>query len=206
MDGAKIYLVVMLACCLLNNNAPAAESAADGKEKSMMCQLCHGSDGISQEPLVPKLAGQHAEYIIKQILEFQIANRFNERMTPMSHAFDELGDLKDIAAYFSSQKPMQGVTFSSVALPLGKHIYENGIATRGVFACRGCHGSHAEMKRNENAMFPVIAGQHKSYLVKQLLDFREQCRRTDASGSMHNITKALTKSEIQAVAEYVSSL
>lgn len=198
-----IFLVLLFAWFA---SPHAAETPMPGKDKSALCQHCHGKNGVSKEPLIPKLAGQHRAYIMKQIHDFQIAYRYNALMTPMSHAFDEIQDIKDIANYFASQKPMQGAGISNDTTELGKRIYENGIETRGIFACASCHGSRTVTERTVNPMFPVIMGQHKAYLVKQLLDFREQTRLTDPSGIMLSISQSLSKEEISAVADYISGL
>lgn len=205
MSGLQFLLLFsLLFCCLATLHA--AEPPLPGKDKSTLCQHCHGVNGISDEPMIPKLAGQYRDYIIKQIFDFQIANRHNELMTPMAHAFDNIQDIRDIASFFASQPPMRGRRPNNLGMKLGKPIYENGLQERGVFACSGCHGKLAGNAQTNNSMFPVLAGQHRSYLIKQLLDFRDHRRQTDPSGIMHNISKSLTKKEIYAVAEYISGL
>ncbi|MDO8413631.1 MAG: cytochrome c, partial [Gallionellaceae bacterium] len=75
-----------------------------GKEKSTMCQGCHGEDGNSAAPNFPKLAGQYALYIQKQIREFKSGVRKDPIMSDMAATITSEQDLLDISAYFASQK------------------------------------------------------------------------------------------------------
>jgi cytochrome c553 len=186
----------------------ASAEAGIGQKKSAVCQGCHGSDGVSADANIPKLAGQHADYIIKQIVEFQAQNRRDERMSPMAQAITNVQDARDIAAYFSAQKPMRGNPTKSPKAQLGKKIYENGLPARGIDACAGCHGVDGKGKggATNNALFPMIGGQHKQYIVKQLNDFKSNKRTTDPTGIMTHIGRKLEKAELDAVAEYVASL
>ena len=80
-----------------------------GKEKSALCQGCHGEDGNSATPDFPKLAGQYAVYIQKQINDFKSGTRKDPVMTDMAATITDPKDLLDISAYFASQPQMKGV-------------------------------------------------------------------------------------------------
>lgn len=172
-----------------------------GKEKSQLCQGCHGEDGNSAASTFPKLAGQFANYLQKQIHDFQAERRIDPTMSGMAATITEKQDLLDITAYFASQKHMKG---SGSGNEKGKNIYLEGTAG-GAYGCVNCHGENGKGKAPHNAMFPVIGGQHKDYLVKQLTDFNKDERKNDPSGMMGDIAKKLTPAEIEAVADYLST-
>ena len=82
--------------------ANAADIAA-GKEKTMSCAGCHGTEGISQAGMFPNLAGQHAEYLESALKQYRDGDRENDMMTPMAKGLSD-ADIKDIAAYYASLK------------------------------------------------------------------------------------------------------
>ncbi len=174
-----------------------------GKEKSSMCQGCHGADGNSAAPNFPKLAGQYADYIRKQVLDYQSGVRADPTMSGMAAAVTSSQDLLDIAAYFASQKQMKGSGASNEA---GKKLYLAGDSGRNIYGCVNCHGENGKGKAPGNALFPIVGGQHKDYLVKQLTDLKSRARTNDPAGMMAAIAKSMTDEDIQAVAEYLSGL
>jgi outer membrane protein OmpA-like peptidoglycan-associated protein len=74
----------------------------------------------------------------------------------------------------------------------------------GAFRCVKCHGEFGKGQPLNNNLFPVIGGQHKDYLVKQLTDFKTEERENDRSGMMLRITTRLTDHDIEALATYLS--
>ena len=178
-----------------------------GKEKSAMCQGCHGEEGISAAPNFPNLAGQFQKYIERQVLSFQDGKRSDPTMSAMAASVTEIQDLKDIAAYFASRKRMAGKPSSNKALAdKGRVIFHEGNAETGVYACGNCHGENGYGRDAQNNVFPVISGQTKDYLVKQLNDFRSGERHNDPAGMMGSVAKKMTEAEIDAVAEFVSGM
>jgi cytochrome c553 len=173
-----------------------------GKEKSKFCQSCHGQDGNSINVLCPNLAGQRPDYLEKQILDFQTRNRIGSIMTGVSQSIISPQDAKDIAAYFGSCKPMSSYNVDKV----GRTIFREGIPDKEVTACVTCHGENGKGRLDENASYPVIGGQTKDYIAKQLMDLRSGYRHNDPDGMMRNIAKKLTDDEIKALADYVSEL
>jgi outer membrane protein OmpA-like peptidoglycan-associated protein len=179
-----------------------------GKDKSALCQGCHGEDGNSVSGDFPKLSGQWADYIQKQVREFQNGARYNAVMTDMAMSVDNFHDLFDIAAYFASQKQMGSTPVEDEAehkLYLeGEKLFNEGNQRTGAFRCVKCHGEHGRGQPLNNNLFPVIGGQHKAYLIKQLTDFKHEERENDRSGMMLRITTHLTDHDIEAVATYLS--
>ncbi len=207
----KISLVAILlvgfAISVGSTSALAAGgNAKAGKDKSALCQGCHGEKGLSADPSFPNLGGQFAGYIEKQVIDYQQAKRKNETMGPMAATVTSKQDLKDIAAYFSSQKQMKGKGSNGSNAALGKKLYTKGNPKTGLYGCKNCHGDTGKGKSANNPLFPVIGGQHKAYLVTQLVDMKSGKRSNDPAGMMSNIAKLLSKKEIDAVAEYVSGL
>jgi len=169
-----------------------------GKEKSALCQGCHGEDGNSAVPTFPKLAGQFAVYIQKQIHDFQSGSRKDPVMSGMAATVTDKQDLLDISAYFASQKQMHGE--NPVNSPEGKTMFTVGNG------CVNCHGENGKGAAAGNTDAPVIGGQHKDYLIKQLQDFRSGARRNEASGMMYMIAGSLSDEEIDEITNYVSGM
>lgn len=201
------YLLVIATCLLLGLPAISHSNTGDpeaGKQKSQVCQGCHGADGNSYGPEWPNLASQHASYLTKQIRNFKNGVRKNETMNSMAAGLSEQ-DIKDIAAYFTKQTvSKQEIKANSELIKTGRKIYKGGNRYSGVPACAGCHGPNAV--GNGPAAFPYLAGQKPEYLIKTLKDFKSGTRANDPNEIMRNIASRLTESEIKAVATYVAKL
>ena len=83
----------------------AAGDAERGKQRATICFACHGPDGQSLNPEYPNLAGQKEQYLVKQLTAFKAGERKNPLMTPMVAQLSDQ-DVFDVAAFFSSQKPV----------------------------------------------------------------------------------------------------
>lgn len=90
--------------CSLSSGAYAAGNAAAGKSKAAVCGACHGPDGNSMNPQWPKLAGQHAVYLERQLMDFKSGARKNALMNPQAAGLSDQ-DMEDLAAYYASQTP-----------------------------------------------------------------------------------------------------
>jgi len=199
----KIWLVsVSMILALAAGIAQAAGDAEAGKTKAATCVACHGPDGNSANAEWPKLAGQHASYIVKQLNEFKAGARKNDLMSPMATPLNEQ-DIQDLAAYFSNQQQTSGVAAAD-QVELGEKIYRAGNAKTGVAACMACHGPSG--MGNPSALFPRISGQHAVYIEKTLKDFRSDARSNDNAKMMRNVVARMTDQEIAAVAQYLQGL
>ncbi|WP_274052314.1 c-type cytochrome [Thalassomonas haliotis] len=182
--------------------ALAADVAA-GKAKAATCTACHGADGNALVPMYPKLAGQSATYIAKQLADFKAGGstgRNDPVMAPMAAALSEQ-DMQELASYFSAQKVSPG---NGKADEAGKKLYLGGDDEREITACVACHGIKGEGMTY--AGFPAIGGQSVEYLTSQLEKFRTGERANDKNGMMRNIAVNLSKKDIAALTQYMSSL
>jgi len=193
---------VLAAGLLASAGAYAAGDAAKGAEiATTVCAACHTADGNSVVPANPKLAGQHPEYLAKQLNEFKSGKRANAVMGPMSGTLATPEDVLNVAAYFASQTPKAGAAKSNGAGSEGALIYKGGILAKGVPACASCHSPNGA---GIPAQFPRLAGQHAEYVVNQLKAFRSGER---ANAPMMKVIAAkLSDSEIDAVADYMQGL
>jgi len=200
----KTWLLIVAAGWVLtaSNAALSAGDATAGKSKSATCAACHGGDGNSANPIWPKIAGQHAKYMVKQLQNFKSGKRDNPTMAGMTAALSEQ-DMQDLAAYYSGQKVSTGSADPEL-VTIGEKIYRGGNAENGLAACVGCHGPSG--LGNPEANFPSLGGQHSAYTVNQLKAFRDGQRRNDPVTMMRDISAKMTEREMRAVASYIQGL
>jgi cytochrome c553 len=206
MKKLSLILFVLLGSSL---NVHAAGDAEAGKQKFVGCAACHGSDGNSAIDLNPKLAGQHADYIIKQLQDFKLASqtggeegRNNAIMNAQASGLSEK-DMMDIAAFLIDQTPSEGATPEDV-IAVGEKLYRGGDNERGIAACIACHGPRGDGMGL--AKFPDVSGQHAAYVKSQLEAFRSGKRANDPNGMMRDIAKRLTDSDIDILSKYLGGL
>jgi len=176
-----------------------------GQSKAAVCAACHGVDGNSVVPNWPKIAGQHASYIQRQLTLIKDGNRAVPEMAPIVINISDQ-DMADIAAYFASQTTNAGLT-DEASLAIGERLYRGGNSETDIPACMSCHGPAGE--GNPLAGYPSLAGQHAVYSEKMLTGFRAGTTwgPDDANSTiMTDVTKRLTNEEIKAVASYIQGL
>ena len=180
----------------------AQGDAAVGQSKAALCATCHGAEGNSELPMNPKLAGQNATYIAKQLMDYKSGIRSNQTMSAMVLNLSEQ-DMQDISAWYSSQQVnLQGADPKLVEL--GESLYRAGNKELAVPACSACHSPTG--RGNAPAGFPSLGGQHAEYTLQQLKDFRAGVRQNDESSMMRIVVERLTDRELEALASYVSGL
>jgi len=196
-------LLLSALCVFAAHASGAADGSADeGQTKATACVACHGVNGNSTNPEWPSLAGQHRQYIEKQLQAFKSGDRTDPLMSPMATTLSE-DDMADLAAYFSKQTSTGGEA-DPTKLSQGQRLYRGGDTTKGVAACIACHGPSGD--GNPAALYPAIAGQHAVYVAKQLRAYREGTRQTDSNQMMRNVAHQLSDAQIDAVAAYVQGL
>ena len=198
----KTLFIAAVASLSLLGGAHAAGSAEAGQAKAAMCAACHGTDGNSAAPNFPKLAGQHADYVAKQLQDFKSGERKDATMNGMAAALSEQ-DMADLGAFYAAQKVSVG-SADEARVALGEGLYRAGNTASGVAACAACHGPTGA--GNPMAKFPSLGGQHADYTTKQLKDFRAGARANDAGSMMRGVAKKMTDAEIEAVAQYIQGL
>lgn len=180
-----------------------------GKATSQMCVACHGVDGNAATPINPKLAGQHASYLAKQLHDFKLnmtsggkQGRVDPVMSAMAMPLSEQ-DMANVAAYFASL-PISTTAVSQQVADKGHALYNAGDAQRGITACVACHGPTGN--GTELSGFPKISGQNAAYTKLQLEKFRQGQRSNDLNSMMRDIAKQLSDDDIDVLAEYLSGL
>ncbi len=212
----KLASIFIIAIAFTSINVSASGDVAKGKVTSATCVACHGVQGNSVVTTFPKLAGQGEGYLLKQLQDFK-SNARQDAIMKGTVAPLTKDDMANLAAYFSKQTITQSVasTSTSANIALGEQLYRGGNKDKGVTACIACHGPTGA--GIPSAKFPALASQHATYIIKQLIAFRQDAhnvqmganapeRNNDYEGMMRNITKHLSNKEIEAVSQYISGL
>lgn len=203
-------LAILLAGMACGAQAQDKKSAPDlnrGQQiAGQVCAACHGADGNSAIAMNPKLAGQHADYLYKQLLDYtvqpkaKVALRENAVMAGFAAALSD-EDKRHVAAYYAAQKLQLGTARIKETLDLGQRVYRAGIPERAVPACSGCHGPNGA---GIPSQYPRLSGQHAEYTEAQLKAFRDGTRRNNEA--MQQISARLADREIKAIADYLAGL
>lgn len=204
-------MAILLATSFVTHASEEATAKADPAKGKVIaetvCVACHGADGNSQVSANPILAGQVEEYIYKQLKNFKPvgdkpAVRNNPIMAGMAAALSD-EDMKNVAAWFSSQKQKPAAAKDEKLIAMGQKIWRQGDFKKGVPACAGCHGPAGA---GLPAQYPRLAGQYPEYTEAQLKAFRVEERANDPEKMMRMIAGKLSDAEIKAVAEYAAGL
>ncbi|AEX20599.1 MULTISPECIES: c-type cytochrome [Vibrio] len=204
MKKLALILSVLASCSVW-----AQGSIEAGKAKSQTCVACHGADGNSAIAMYPKLAGQHAKYLEKQLQDLKLGmtsggkqGRYDPVMSGMAMPLSD-EDIADLSAYFASLPTSENSTPENV-VEKGKVLYTAGDAERGLTACIACHGARGN--GTELSGFPKISGQHADYIKAQLTKFRDGSRGNDMNAMMRDIAKKMTDEDIEVLSQYVGGL
>ena len=162
------------------------------------CFLCHGAEGESASEVFPRLAGQNAEYIAKQLENFKSGKRKSSAMAPMVAELSP-EDMAALGRFYGSRPPHKEAPKDAPLAAVGQYIYSQGNRFSGVPACASCHGPEGA---GSNAL-PRLAGQHAAYLDNQLKQFNKRERNND-NAVMHTVVEKMTPLEMAAVSEYLS--
>jgi cytochrome c553 len=195
----KILLSLIFICPLIGINALASDPSRVNVIVQETCQHCHGIDGEASSIIYPRLAGQHQEYIVKQLRNFRSGERKGTMNALAANLTDE--EIVALAEYFSQKSALSHRVHDEEFAAVGKYIFNNGNRYSGVAACASCHGESGAGTRS----LPRLAGQHRRYVSLQLEDF-ESRKRTNDNAIMHSIASKLTDLERESVSMYVSGL
>ena len=198
----QLLIFSFLTIALIN---PAYSDVAKGKDLSSSCVACHGDNGISLNPVWPKLAGQNPKYLAAQLYEFKKGpdgDRNNAVMYGIAMTLSD-SDIDNLSDYYASLKPTVGVVKDDY-LELGRNIYRGGNMDIKMQACISCHGPNGQ--GNYAAAIPMLSGQHSQYTYQQLKNFQTSTRSNDYNKMMRNIVHRMTDEEMRAVASYIEGL
>jgi len=195
-------LVCTMAMAATPAPAPAAKpDLAKGQALStQVCAACHTADGSRGSPANPILAGQHPEYLVKQLQEFKSGKRANAIMKGFASTLSD-DDMKNVAAFYASKSAKPGFSKDKDLVKLGERIYRGGIADKAVPACAGCHSPNGA---GIPAQYPRVGSQHADYTEAQLVAFRSGARGNSAQ--MVTIAAKMSDREIKAVSDYIAGL
>jgi cytochrome c553 len=175
-----------------------------GMQPWEICASCHSLDGISAMARFPKLAGQRADYIVKQVRDFRDGHRQNDGGQMVAIAGDTSDDdLAKSAGYFAglpAPPPDASQATDSEDWLRGATLYRDGDGVAGITGCGFCH--EPASARNDA---PLLKAQHAAYLEKQLQDWRSGARNNDPSWSMPEIARKLSDRDIAALAWFLAS-
>ena len=192
-----------MAALLLAGTVAQAQNADLARAEEIVqgqCFICHGMDGESSSPVFPRLAGQNAAYVARQLSDYKSGKRVSSAMQPMVRDLNA-ADFKALGAWFASRKPQAHAVEDAELAQVGRFIYQRGNPYSGVAACAACHGP----KGHGTEALPRLAGQHALYTENQLKAFNKR-QRTNDNAVMHLIASKLTEFEMKAVSSYISGL
>lgn len=201
-DVRSLVSAALVALCaalpmaaLADDPAARAEEIVQGK-----CFICHGAEGESSSPAFPRLAGQNAAYVQRQLSDYKSGRRKSTTMQPMVEDLTE-ADFKALGAYFASRPVSAHPVEDAELAQVGRFIYQRGNPYSGVASCATCHGADARGSET----LPRLAGQHAQYVENQLKAFNKRERNND-NAVMHTIAAKLSELEQKSVAAYLSGL
>jgi cytochrome c553 len=199
---------ILLLGSMLNVAAPCAMAAnpAPAPAAAPPCEACHGAHGEGMEAAhVPRIAGQSADYLRKQLDDYASGARDNPIMANFAKTLSGQQRVKFAARYAAMSAPHvpTAQTASAAQLARGHQLAYQGDETRRVQSCNACHGpdgigvAHAA---------PYLAGQSAEYLASALKAFHEGTRKNDAGELMRSVASRLNDADIAAVSGYFASI
>jgi len=214
MDRTSLLAALSLTALALCSPAASAQGAgkpdlAKAKQTAeTVCAACHGADGNSVVTVNPRLAGQGAEYISRQLQHFKAGIRVNPIMQGMVASLTP-DDMVALGVYFSQQKPKNQAARDPKLVEMAQTLYRAGDAASGLPACSACHSPNgAGLPKN----FPRLAGQHSDYILAQLKAFKAGERGNDKDGKdvqgkiMASVAERMNDTQMKALADYTMGL
>jgi len=195
----KVLAAALITLGFCSSAWAQADEARAKKIISGSCFLCHGATGESSSEVFPRLAGQHHEYIAKQLENFKSGARKSTAMRDMVAKLTP-DEMLAVGKFYEKQSVPSEEPKDAGLASVGKYVFHNGNKFSGVPACASCHGAEAK----GTVSLPRLAGQYAIYTETQLKQFNTR-ERTNDNAVMHSIVVKMTPLEMAAVAEYLSS-
>jgi len=120
-------------------DAKADQSRAE-EIVSGRCFMCHGMEGESASPVFPRLAGQHAEYVARQLADFKSGKRKSETMKPQAEELTPV-EMKALGEFFEKKKAVAKKPANTEIIAVGRYIFDRGNSFSGLPGCATCHGA-----------------------------------------------------------------
>ncbi|MES9823632.1 MAG: c-type cytochrome [Candidatus Thiodiazotropha endolucinida] len=177
---------------IANNGKLYKQMVKEGRERTILCNSCHGKDGIAVQPLAPNLAGQNPVYLVDQFQRFGDGRRNDYLMSNLAKTFSFEDKIK-IALYYGDMEMKPSGGGNSSLLDEGEKIF--------IDACVKCHGENGRGQEG----YARLAGQRHDYVVKMLKEFRDRTgKRTNVW--MSGVAIRLSDKDMDAVATYLANL
>ena len=202
MKSIRTALAPLASLVLMAFSANAVAQADEARAKRIAggsCFLCHGANGESTSEIFPRLAGQNAEYIAKQLAAYKSGQRKSTAMADMVTKLTP-DEMLALGKYYEKMTPPKEAAKDSRLAGMGQYIYHEGNKFSGVPACVSCHGVNGEGASN----LPRLATQFPGYTHNQLKQFNKRDRTND-NAVMHVVAEKMTELEMAAVAEYLGN-
>jgi cytochrome c553 len=182
--------------------APQSADKTQAAAEVAPCAACHGAHGEGMAAAhVPRLAGQAADYLHKQLDNYADGSRDNPIMSNFAKALSEPQRASLAARYASMSAPYlaEAAPIDTAALARGHRLAYQGDETKRVQACNGCHGPDGV---GVLRAAPYLAGQSAEYLASALKAFQQGTRKNDAGQLMRSVAERLDDADIAAVSGY----
>ena len=191
--GVLVVLVALAAPASTAQVIPDPSTDREFSAKLSVCNDCHGASGVRRSPTIPVIWGQRENYLVKQLDDFERADRNDEVMLWMTKTLTQR-ELRVAAAYFAKQTwPARSAGAASTPPP------------PGIAVCQACHeADFLGTRKAEGMATPRLAGQTYEYLVEAMRRFAEGERKNDAT--MMKMMAAIPPADREAMARYLSGL
>jgi len=180
-------------------------AARGGPNGVAACATCHGARGEGDAASgYPRIAGQSQAYLGTQLGAYANGARVNPVMQPIARAMSA-EQIRDVSAWYASLaagSPAAAARPSDAAMARGRLLSEVGDPSLGVQACANCHGPGGAGKQPD---YPYLAGQHANYLTASMAAWKSGARKTDGSGQMPHIARALPEADVAALSAWFAA-
>lgn len=178
-----------------------ADKVAGQELAQANCVACHAADGSTPDPAIPRMAGQTAYAIDKQLQDFQSGARRSDTMSEIAHPLSAK-QMADLAAYYASlHRTDIDVAHPSFAGPEIEELALRGDARRALPPCGACHGEGTGGPLET----PSLTGQSPNYVTAQLHAFADGSRHNDVFERMRSIAGRLTPREMELLGAYYAT-
>lgn len=198
MKYIALYFVLCTVLFFTSGVTYSAEEYSRADKLVLLCFECHTADNNTPDPMIPKLNGQNADYLVAQTLHYKSGRRASTVMIELLEGA-HLEDIKAISEYFSTRTAMSGTKIATALSIKGKDVYLGN-------NCHFCHGSNGDSVDAFIVGAPLITGQNKDYLYKTMKDMQAEKRPVDIFDLMQKVLLKLSNDELEALSEYISTL